>query len=83
MYILKGIRVPHAISESLSYTPMALFTLEDDAKGYIEKSKLSSYLNFCNGKCENQFRKKSLLYGYCDAYVEKQTIDTLPVDPKI
>jgi len=58
--------------------PVADFTMENLAHGYIENSRLKSPRHY-----RFPFRKSSLLSRFSSAYVDYVSDDVIPVDPEI
>ena len=82
MMKLVGIREAHYPEESDCEKTVALFTSEQKASDYVEWAKLKSYSNWCGrGRHGKQFRKHSLLWPFCGAYVECYDDDFIPTDP--
>jgi hypothetical protein len=82
MYVLIGVDYPHYPGETEAKNNVALFTNEQLAETYLNTAKLLTYNNYCyRGQCRKQFRKSSLLYGYCDAYVDVWYGNDLEVNP--
>lgn len=57
-----------------TYTLVAKFDNRRDADKYVKWAKLKTYEICCGGKCDKQFRKKSVLAGYCGAEIEEEVI---------
>jgi hypothetical protein len=82
MWVLRGVIEAHYPNEADHEKSLALFSTEQKGLQYIKESKLNTYQTVCRrGQCGQQFKKKSLLYGYCGGYIEPYPYDYLIVDP--
>lgn len=65
---------------------VALFTSQQAAQDYLDRSRLASYREWGCGRGQHgrQFRASSLLRPYCSAYVQPhEAPDEPPVDPTL
>ena len=82
MYVLIGEKFGHyPYEDELMQYEIALFSTKELGEAYVEKSKLSTYKQIYYEGCK-QFRKKSLLSGYCGAYVKRHFEPALKVNPE-
>lgn len=82
MYVLTGIRNSCKGTEEATRDEIAVFDNLDDLRKYLEKSKTRAYQHPCIGQCDKQFRKESLLYGYCSYDYGAYRPSHLPNNPK-
>jgi len=84
MYVLIGIKKGHYPGTPDEESNLALFTTRKLAEKYAKWAKLASYDNYgCMGRCNKQFRQKSILNGYCSCYIEDYEKEELQIDPPI
>jgi len=86
MYNLIGIKeeITYKTNDSFEFinvsNVVATFDTKEAAEIYAEKSKLSTYSNWCSWRDLNkQFRKGSLLRGYAKFEIEESSPESPPL----